>query len=83
VSVNRITLQAIRQSKEFTDNILFQEKNIVKYIFLTLASQDPIVYATACQIISYLIKYSKEKKKEKVLEPYLVQYLPIILIKFK
>lgn len=83
ISVNRITLQAIRQSKDFADYILFQEKNIIKYIFLTIASNDPVVFGTTSQIISQLIKCSKEKKREKVLESFLLQYFPLIIAKYK
>ena len=65
--MSRITLQSIRQSKEFADYLLFQEKNTVKLIMLSLASSDPVVFGTTTQIVSQLIKCSKEKKKEKVL----------------
>lgn len=83
ISVSRITLQAIRQSKEFADYLLFQEKSTVKLLLVSLSSTDPVVFGTASQILSQLIKCCKEKKKEKVLEGYLLQYLPIIMVRFK
>lgn len=50
---------------------------------LSLASSDPVVFGTTTQIVSQLIKCSKEKKKEKVLESHLLQYFPIIMLKFR
>jgi len=42
-----------------------------------------VVYATTCEIVAQTIRYSKEKKKEKTIESYLLQSLPIVLAKLK
>lgn len=50
---------------------------------MTLSSSDQVVYATASQIVAQTVRYSREKKKEKAIESYLVQALPSILSKLK
>lgn len=52
-------------------------------MFITLGSPDQVVYATTCEIVAQTIRYSKEKKKEKTIESYLLQSLPIVLAKLK
>jgi fused len=83
ISVSRITLQAIRQSKEFTEHVLFQEKHLAKELLLSLNSSDQVVFGTACQIAAQMARYAKEKKKEKQLESALLPYLPVLLAKAK
>jgi fused-like protein len=78
ISILRILLQSIRQSKEFIDRIV-NEKQLMKLIFGTLTSTEPLIYSTCCIIIAHLLKYFKEKKKEKVIEATLGQYIPGIL----
>jgi hypothetical protein len=63
--------------------VLFQEKNIIRQVFLTLGSPDQVVYATACEIVAQTVRYSREKKKDKVIEGYLLQSLPGVLAKLK
>lgn len=67
ISIERIVLQAIRQSKEFTENLLSKPNPILKYIFNTLSNSDPIIYGTTCLIVSHLLKFTREKKREKIL----------------
>ena len=83
ISVSRITLQAIRQSKEFTEYVLFQEKTLAKELLSSLTSSDQVVFGTAAQIAAQLIRYAREKRKEKHLEPLLLHYLPLLLSKLK
>ena len=83
ISVSRITLQAIRQSKEFTEYVLFQEKTLAKELLSSLTSNDQVVFGTAAQIAAQFIRYAREKRKEKHLEPLLLHYLPLLLSKLK
>ena len=56
---------------------------MLKLIMVSLASSDPVVFGTTSQMVSQLIKCSKEKKREKVLEPYIQQYFPVLMLKFR
>lgn len=83
ISVCRITLQAIRQSKEFTEYLLFQEKNVLKHVLLAVGSGDQVVFATACQILSQLGRFCREKKREKQLEAQVLPVLPLLLARLR
>ena len=49
----------------------------------SLTSNDQVVFGTAAQIAAQLIRYAREKRKEKHLEPLLLHYLPLLLSKLK
>jgi len=44
---------------------VFQEKTFARDLLVSLTSPDQVVFGTACQIAGQLIRYIKEKKKEK------------------
>jgi hypothetical protein len=50
---------------------------------MTLSSSDQVVYATASEIVAQTVRYSREKKKDKGIENYLMQALPAVLSKLK
>ena len=63
VSILRIILQSIRQSKEYTEKII-NDKFILKLIFSSLSVNEPIIQSTGCMIIAQLLKHIfKEKTK--------------------
>ena len=48
-----------------------------------MTSNDQVVFGTAAQIAAQMIRYAREKRKEKHLEPLLLHYLPLLLSKLK
>lgn len=61
---------------------LVGEKQLMKLIFGTLGSPEPLIYSTACVIIGQLLKYFKEKKKEKAIEATLSAHMQTLLDNF-
>ena len=55
----------------------------MKLIFGTLQETEPLIYSTGCVIIGLLMKYFKEKKKEKVVEATLKGQIEVILDNFE
>lgn len=41
------------------------------------------MFGTTCEIVGQMLKYTRDRKKEKSLEPYLAQYLPVVLERIK
>ena len=79
VSILRIILQSIRQSKEYTDKIV-NDKHVLKLIFSSLAVNESIIQSTGCLIISLLLKHtSKEKTKDLLVETLTSQKLSQIV----
>lgn len=67
VSILRIIIQSIRQSKEYTEKII-NDKFVLKLIFSSLSVNEPIIQSTGCMIIAHLLKHIfKEKSKETLL----------------
>lgn len=44
--------------------MLARPNDILRNIFSTLTNPDPVVYSTACLIVSHVLKYLRERKKE-------------------
>lgn len=47
--------------------MLAKPNAILKHIFETVSNQNQIVFSTACLIISHILKYTRERKKEEEL----------------
>lgn len=63
----RVLLQCARISKDFCEYLIIKEINVIKLIFQLLCSKDQNIYTTGCELVSQLIKYCRERKKEKIL----------------